>query len=100
MPPKPGPPHDVAEALAPLAAAPRGRLVRTWIGTARGEEDRTRVTFVWEPVPLRPGEERAAGTPARARLTAASPSGDLYFLGTVEHPAKLAQRGAGASRRW
>jgi VWFA-related protein len=84
VPPEPGPPQDVAEALAPLAAAPRGRLVRTWIGTARGEEDGTRVTFVWEPVPLRSGAERTLGMPARAKLTAASPNGDLYFLGTVE----------------
>ena len=33
----------------------RARVVRTWIGTAPGENGKTRVTFVWEPVP------RAAG---------------------------------------
>ena len=46
--------HDVAP-----------RVIRTWVGTSRGENGKTRVTFVWEPTP------RAAGDPPRR--TASSP---------------------------
>src|SRR5205085_8882082 len=46
-PPKLGPPKPVEAALATVSTPVRARLVRTWIGTARGENGKTKVTFVW-----------------------------------------------------
>ena len=40
------------------------RVVRTWVGTAPGDGGKTKVTFVWEPVPPPPGSDRAAGRAA------------------------------------
>ncbi|HJR58875.1 MAG TPA: VWA domain-containing protein, partial [Vicinamibacterales bacterium] len=48
-PPKPEAPAAVTKALTSLAEPPGGRPARVWIGTARGENGRARVTFVWEP---------------------------------------------------
>jgi len=58
--------------------------VRTWIGTSRGENGKTRVAFVWEPLPKSPGE-RSDGReePARVSLMALSNEGSLVFRGRV-----------------
>ncbi len=80
-PPKPGPPPAVNRALAGIAEAARGRLVRTWIGTAPGENGKTRVTFLWEPVPPSPGVKREAAT--AVSLTVAAADGETYFRGRV-----------------
>ncbi len=63
-PPKPEPPKAVTKALTSLAEPPGGRPARFWIGTARGENGRTRVTFAWEPVAPEPGERREADADA------------------------------------
>ena len=92
--------EDTARALAPAPSAPakpveaalanlavasrtsRTSVVRTWIGTSRGEDGRTRVTFVWEPIPA--GGRTAAGEePAWVTLTAVGPDGAPYFRGRV-----------------
>ena len=83
-PAKPGPPPDVEEALTSLAIPARGRLARTWIGTARGEDGKTSVTFVWEPLPPRAGERENLGMPVKAQVTASGADQTLYFRGTVE----------------
>ena len=80
-PSKPGPPPAVNRALAGMAEAARGRLVRSWIGTAPGENGKTRVTFVWEPVPAPPGVRREVAT--AVSLVAAAPDGETYFRGRV-----------------
>ena len=36
-----------------------GKYVRTWIGTERGENGKTRVTLIWEPLPAQ-GARRAS----------------------------------------
>jgi hypothetical protein len=85
-PPKPGPPPAVQAALTSLTAASRGDLVRTWVGTARGENGRTRVTLVWErvaPPPGSPAARDASEKPARLALTAVAPTGEPYFRGKV-----------------
>jgi VWFA-related protein len=84
-PPKPGPPKAVEEALAAVGRPNRAAVVRTWIGTSRGENGKTRVTFVWEPVPKTPGESPAArsGDPSRVSLMALGPDGAPYFRGRV-----------------
>src|SRR5688572_29313460 len=71
----------VAQALATLAvSAPQaGKYVRTWVGTERGDNGKTRVTLVWEPLPLSPGVRREQ--PGRVALLAANASGDLVFRG-------------------
>ena len=87
----PGPPSEVEEALAAIVDPRRGRFVRTWVGSARGDEGRTRVTFVWEAVPLVPGERREEL--GRVALTASSDAGDPYYRGPIP-------RDSGASRQF
>jgi VWFA-related protein len=89
--PKPGAPKEVQQALASIAT-PGGlsgagsRLVRTWVGTSRAEDGRTRVTFVWQPAPAAPGVRRSE-QPGRVSLLAASREGDLVFRGRVPDAA-------------
>ncbi|HSL20883.1 MAG TPA: VWA domain-containing protein [Vicinamibacterales bacterium] len=73
---------EVDRALSTLAA-PRSRPVRTWVGTARAEDGRTRVTFTWEPAPAGPGAVSSA-PPEKISLTAVAPGGEPYFRGAVE----------------
>jgi len=84
-PPKPGPAPAVAAALAPINAPPQSRVIRSWIGTSRGENGKTRVTFVWEPVPRAPGDRLSAASeqPARVALMAVGADGSPYFRGRV-----------------
>jgi VWFA-related protein len=81
-PAKAGAPPAVTRALATIAEPPRGRLIRTWVGTSRGDNGRTRITFVWEPIPPPPGAT-PGDRPARVSLTAGSPKGEAYFRGRV-----------------
>jgi len=83
--PKGGPAKAVENALEsigqPLAAH---NAIRTWIGTSRGENGKTKVTFVWEPVPSVAGDRDArADAPARVMLTAIGLDGAPYFRGRV-----------------
>jgi VWFA-related protein len=88
-PAKPEPPKAVETALASIATPARSsRLVRTWIGTERGAGGKTRVNFVWEPVPHAPGDQSAAGqTPARMSVTAVAPDGSPYYRGKLPDSA-------------
>jgi VWFA-related protein len=86
-PAKPEAPTAVTSALKDLVAPARDRSAHFWIGTARGENGATRVTFLWEPAPPIPGQ--AAETPAaRVSLTAVSRDGrPLYRAKVPEQPA-------------
>lgn len=53
------------------------RYVRTWVGSERGTDGKTRVTLVWEPQPVGPRRD----PPARVSLIAADMSGNLLFRG-------------------
>jgi VWFA-related protein len=90
-PPKPGPPPEVETAratLAEVADPPRGRVARSWIGMARGEGGRTRIQFVWEPIPQRSGEARdPANEPARVWLIASGQGTEPVFRGAVQQTA-------------
>jgi hypothetical protein len=55
------------------------------VGSSRGENGRTRITFVWEPIPPQPGVRRDNAT--SVSLIAASPEGDMYFQGDVPEPS-------------
>jgi VWFA-related protein len=73
---------EVTKALGEVTVARRDRFIRTWIGTERGQNGMTRVTFVWEPVPPPPGVERTL--PAGVQLMAAgSGASRPYFRGRI-----------------
>jgi VWFA-related protein len=80
-PAKPGPPPAISRALSSINEPSRGRTVRTWVGTERAGDGKTRVTFVWEPLPVAPGMRREA--PTSVSLIAASPDGETYYRGSV-----------------
>jgi hypothetical protein len=87
-------PSPVATALNDLASPARDRAAHFWIGTGRGENGKTRVTFSWEPIPAVPGQ-RAQDPPARVALTAIAPDGRPLFRGKVpEEPAAPAANAA------
>jgi VWFA-related protein len=85
MAPKAVVPKPVEEAITAAVSRPgKASVVRTWIGTSRGENGKTRVTFVWEPIVRPPGDRAGAGEePARVSLIAASMDGSPYFRGRV-----------------
>jgi VWFA-related protein len=86
--PKPGPPKAVESALAAINQPSRIRVIRTWIGTDRGTDGRTKVSFVWEPMPKSPGDTvRNSQTAARVAVTAVAPDGSPYFRGRVPDAA-------------
>ena len=60
-PPKAEAPKAVDTAIAAITTPSRARVVRTWIGTERGADGKTKVTFLWEPVPRPRAMPRAAG---------------------------------------
>src|SRR5690606_8663893 len=80
----------VQQALATLAmASPQaGKYVQTWVGTERGDNGKTRVTLVWEPLPQSPGARREQ--PGRVAVLAANEAGDLVFRGTSPDTALAA----------
>jgi hypothetical protein len=65
-----------------------------WIGTARGPNGRTRVTYVWEPLPPIPGEKRRE--PSSVSVVATGTGSETYFSGRVAGgaPAGFATGGA------
>ena len=76
-------PSSVEKAIS-TTLTPRGRVIRTWMGTERGADGKTKVTFVWEPMPPRAGDVvRPQDRPARVLVTAISPDGSSYFRGRV-----------------
>jgi VWFA-related protein len=80
----------VQAALASISTnVQAGKYVRTWIGTEKGSNGKTRVTLVWEPLPLSPdsGRREQAG---RVSLLAATQSGDLVFRGRAPDAALAA----------
>jgi hypothetical protein len=99
-PTRPERPKAVETALAAITAPTRARLVRTWIGTERGENGKTKVTFVWEPVPRTAGDQpRSSEQPARVSLMASSSDGAPLFRGRVPDAlsASTAAPAAGAA---
>jgi len=97
-PPKPEAAPAVMAALATLAEPARGRAARFWVGTARGANGRSNVTFVWEPVPPAPGERRPGEEGAsHVMLTALAPDGRPLFRGRVPEHAPGPAPATGAS---
>ncbi len=87
-PPRPEAPAEITEALSELAEPARGRPARFWIGTSRGENGRTKVTFAWEPIAAAPGERRSDDeTAARVAVTAMAVDGRPVYRGRVPEEA-------------
>ena len=86
-PPKPPTPPAVEKALSTVQARPRDAYVSTWVGTGAAEGGKTRVTFVWEPVPPIPGEKRQDVSSVRLIATA---RGEELFNGNVPADAATA----------
>jgi hypothetical protein len=85
-PPKPEAPTAVKKALTSLAEPPGGRPARFWLGTARGDNGRVRVTFAWGPGNTGSGP-REVTTASRVQLTAVATDGRPLFRGRVPDPA-------------
>jgi hypothetical protein len=95
-PPKEAPPSAVSNALNTIAArTSSAAVVRTWVGTSRGEQGKTRVTFVWEPIQRAPGEASRSDPPARVSVMAIGPDGNPSYRGKVDG---VAASGAAAAR--
>ncbi len=88
-------PKPVQNALASLAYPTRMRVIRTWIGAERGENGKTRVTFVWEANRAPGAPARDTEQPARVSVTAVGTDGSPYFRGRV--PATAPNLGAAAA---
>ena len=81
-----------AEAAAIAKAPPVARdpappprtspLIRPWFGVSRGDNGLTRVTFVWEPSPVVPGN-RSRTVAARLQFTALGAEGAPVYEGPV-----------------
>jgi hypothetical protein len=89
--PRAGPPPAVTKALQSIAPMTNRRYIRTWIGNEKGDNGKTRLTLLWEPLPPTPGVRR--DEPRRVTVLATSPSGDIVYRGRV--PAELAAAGSG-----
>ena len=96
-PPAPEAPTAVTTALSAIAEPARGRPARFWIGTGKGDNGLTRVTFTWEPVPPVAGARQEFEPPARVALTATAPDGRPVFRGTVPDEPAQATSGGGAA---
>ena len=94
--PKPGPEPEITKALNSIAPMTNRRYIRTWIGNDKGQDGKTRVTLLWEPLPPTPGVKREE--PRRVTVLATSANGDILYRGKV--PAELAAPGNGGIVRF
>ena len=95
-PAKAGPRAEVTKALAAIAPLNNRRYIRTWIGNDKGDDGKTRVTLLWEPLPPTAGARR--DEPRRVTVLATSPAGDIIYRGKV--PTELAAPGNGGIIRF
>lgn len=101
-------PKPVQQALASIATSVQaGKYVRTWLGTARAEDGKTRLTLIWEPLAPSPGARRDLPQAGRVSVIAARANGDLVFRGrapdaalasTAPRPTPAAPPAAGPQR--
>lgn len=87
-PPAPEPPAALTKALSAIADPPRGRFIRSWVGTSKGPDGRTRVSLVWEPLPPEPGTTRVQ--PSQVTLVAMGADSRVYFRGRVPRESAAA----------
>jgi hypothetical protein len=90
-------PKPVQNALATLAYPTRMRVIRTWLGAERGENGKTRMTFVWEANRAPGSPARDTEQPARVSVTAVGTDGSPYFRGRVPATAPTTSRTGAAA---
>jgi len=74
---------DAPKVVVPPEPAPHAStLIRPWFGQARGENGKTRVTFVWEPAVRVPGD-RVRRTVSKLEFRARAADGTVLFNGPV-----------------
>ena len=79
-------PKPIQQALASIAPSVQaGKYVRTWLGTTRGSDGKTRVSLLWEPLPQQAGPRREQA--GRVSLIAADAKGNLLFRGRTPDTA-------------
>jgi hypothetical protein len=79
-------PKPIQQALASISTnVQAGKYVRTWLGTTRGEDGKTHVSLLWEPLPQVPGTRREQA--GRVSLIAADSKGNLIFRGRASESA-------------
>ncbi|HEX7138048.1 MAG TPA: VWA domain-containing protein [Vicinamibacterales bacterium] len=89
-------PKPVEKALTAAVTRPSSAaVVRTWVGTTRGDNGKTRVTFVWEPIQKAPGDVASSRSEpaARVALMAVGTDGSPYYRGKIEAGAAAASPG-------
>ncbi len=59
------------------------QMIRPWFGVSRADNGKTRVTFVWEPAGVVPGDRRTK-VPSRVALKAVGADGTTAFDGVVD----------------
>ena len=97
-PPKPDAPPAITAALNAIAEPERGRPARFWIGTARGENGQTRLTFAWEPIAPPAGmPSESSSRAARIALTASSADGQQLYKGRVPEEGAAPATAAGGN---
>ena len=97
-PPKPEAPKEVSAALNAIAEPERGRPARFWIGTARGQNGMTKVTFSWEPIAAAPGSAPDPSAQAvRIAITASAPDGKQLYKGRGPEEAAATAAATGGS---
>ena len=74
--------HELDTALSTIGSRStlQPEVVRTWLGLSRGQNGKTRVTFVWEPLPPSSSGPRME-TPARVSLQAVAADGTPLYRG-------------------
>jgi VWFA-related protein len=86
----------VLTALASLSGAIQSKsYVRTWVGTEKGANGKTKVTVVWEPSPVPAGARRDA--PGALAVIAATEKGDLVYRGRSSLPGTPGAGSAGTA---
>jgi VWFA-related protein len=96
--PEPTVGKPILNALATIAPSVQaGKYVRTWVGTEKGANGKTRVTLVWEPIAAPPGTTRRE-QPGRVAVLAAGPSGEMVFRGASPEAAAAPPASSGPQR--
>jgi VWFA-related protein len=88
--PRPVVPLEPARHISPM--------IRPWFGLARGTSGNTRVTFVWEPAGMVPGDRRVR-TPSRVAFKALGADGTTVFEGPVRPSGTSLDGSDGADAR-
>lgn len=74
---------DRRRALPALPLLRTSPLIVPWFGQERLDADRTRVTFVWDPSPMRAGDRMRGFPPSRVVVTAKAADGATLYEGTI-----------------